>query len=549
MEFEILDVDALGRIGKIKLNNKTLKTPNLFPVVHPYKNIINPSELKKMGFQCIFTNAYILFNNEHFKTIALQKGLHKFLNFDGLIATDSGAFQQYMYSNNNIEITPEEIESFQESIGSDFPVILDSPVQPDDDYITAKNKVNLTIKRAKENIQRRKNLNCAWFGPIHGSRYFELLKFSANIINNLDFDVYAIGGLVKSFLKYRFELCTKILLTVKKILNPSKPIHMFGLGLPQYFSLAVASGCDLMDSAAYILYAKEKRYFTLTTGTKNINELEEFPCHCPICTKYTPKELRNFEDSLMVKLIAQHNLYLSFSELKLIRQSIKEGNLWELVEQRVRAHPYLVNALKIRKKNIDFFEKHEKIYKKTGRLFSSVESLSRPLIARYIKKLIKYYRIPPEVKYIIILPELDAKKEDSPAIKEWLNLINLNKFIPRREIGILFTSNFFGIIPLELCDTYPQGQFESVYDLENRIYVDHIIKILRLFIELKCSNISKFAILSPIEYKNQYNEKIKFPLNHPTKKIYEYLKPKLKEKIIWVKNIEDALKFFKNDVK
>ena len=102
---------------------------------------------------------------------------------------------------------------------------------------------------------------------------------------------------------------------------------------------------------------------------------------------------------------------------------------------------------------------------------------------------------------------------------------------------------------MELCDTYPQGQFESVYDLENRIYIHHIIKILRLFIELKCSNISKFAILSPIEYKNQYNEKIKFPLNHPTKKVYEYLKSKLKEKIILVKNIEDALKFFKNDVK
>jgi len=277
MKYEILDTDALGRIGKLEINKKKLITPTIFPVVHPFKNIIAPSTLKKFGAQAIFTNAYIIFQKDDLREEVKRKKIHNFLGYDGLIATDSGAFQQYMYHDSELNVRPEDIERFQEDISSDFPVILDLPVQLDDDYNVAKEKVLSTIERAKNNIKRRINTNCEWFGPIHGARYQDLLIYSTKEMCKLDFGIYAIGGLVKAFLDYRFDLTIKNLLSVKKNILSNKPLHMFGLGLPQFFSLAVACGCDLMDSAAYILYAKENRYFTLSTGTKQLDELEEFP--------------------------------------------------------------------------------------------------------------------------------------------------------------------------------------------------------------------------------------------------------------------------------
>jgi 7-cyano-7-deazaguanine tRNA-ribosyltransferase len=516
MKFEILDVDALARLGQIKLDNKEMVTPNLFPVIHPSKNIISPLDLKKIGAQCLFTNAYIIYKNEKLREKVLHTGLHEYLNYDGIIATDSGAFQQYMYNGDSLDIDAESIEKFQEKIGSDFPVILDLPVQLEDNFEIAKNKVLTTIQRAKDNISRRTRSDCSWFGPIHGGKHLDLLKESSLEMSKLDFGVYAIGGIVKAFLDYRFELTTQILLTAKRYLVPNKPIHMFGLGLPQYFSLAVACGCDLMDSAAYILYAKKNRYFTLSTGTKKLEELEEFPCHCPICSDFTPKEIKKFEDNLRIELLAKHNLYLSFSELRTIRQVIREGNLWELVEQRVRNHPNLVKALNLIKLNKPFFEIYEKIYKTHGRLYASKESLNRPLIYRYEKRIIENYRPPKNVKYFIILPELDVKGMTSPSVNKWLNEISENKLIQRKDIHLAFYSIIYGIIPYELIDSFPMGQYEtSATSAINNIFYQNSIINSEKFLKRFSNNYNKCALLIPDTIFNQFDELTEFPNNHP----------------------------------
>jgi len=548
MKYEILDVDALGRIGKLEVNNKQMITPNLFPVVHPFKNAILPSDLKSFGAQAVFTNAYILFQNGAIKESLIKKKIHQFLDFDGLIATDSGAFQQYMYNNSDVKIEPEEIESFQEKIESDFPVILDLPVQPDDKYEIAKTKVDINLNRARENIKRRSNENCAWFGPIHGGKYNNLLKRCIDGMNKLEFGVYAIGGLVKSFLDYRFDFTIQTLLNVKKNINPSKPLHMFGLGLPQFFSLAVACGCDLMDSAAYTLFAKENRYFTLSTGTKNLNELSEFPCHCPICTKFSPKELKKYEEKLRIKLLAEHNLYLSFSELKTIRQAIREGNLWELVDQRVKAHPNLVKAARILKKEYPTFELYEKIYKKHGRMFVSSENIYRPLINRYEKRININYRVPEDVKFLVILPELDARRENSPTIQNWLEEINNNTIIPCKNIHIVFNSLYFGIIPLELLSTYPMGQFESITaSEENDELYENSIRKSRTFIYKNFEKYHKCGMLIPEKYINQFNEIVEFDDVNPIRGLEPILKTKFQINYSVFANLNDLLEFFRDD--
>jgi 7-cyano-7-deazaguanine tRNA-ribosyltransferase len=330
-------------------------------------------------------------------------------------------------------------------------------------------------------------------------------------MSKLDFRVYAIGGLVKSLLNYRFDLVIRILLNVKKNILWNKPIHMFGLGLPQFFSLAVACGCDLMDSAAYILFARENRYFTLATGTRKLEELEEFPCNCPICCEYNPNEVLKFDDKLRTKLIAKHNLYISFSELRTIRQAIKEGNLWELVEQRIRNHPTLVKASKLIKSSLPLFEAHEKLYKTHGRLYSSPESVERPLLYRYIVKLKNNYRVPEDAKYLIILPELDAKGDRSPSIRKWLEELDTNSIIPRKFIHVAFFSDFYGIIPLELSSSFPMGQHESI-DLssEKDIIYQNFIKKVDLFFNLYTHHYSKCGILIPETFINQFDEIVNF---------------------------------------
>ncbi len=540
-------MDALGRIGKLKLAEKEMVTPNLFPVIHPIKNLISPSDLIKMGVQGIFTNAYIIYQNKEIRQKILTEGIHQYLNYSGIVATDSGAFQQYMYNEDKLNISADEIENFQEKVNTDFAVILDIPVQLSDPYEVAKNKVLTTVERAKENIKRRRNENCHWFGPIHGARYLDLIELSTKEMSKLNFDIYAIGGLVKTFLDYRFDIAIQNLLTVKESLISNKPVHMFGLGLPQFFSLAVACGCDLMDSAAYILYAKKNRYFTLSTGTKNLEELYEFPCHCPICSEYTPQEIKSFDEELKTELLAKHNLFLSFSELRTIRQAIREGNLWELVELRIRNHPNLVNAVKLIKDHRSIFEIHEKIYKSHGRLYTSNEALNRPLIYRYEKKLLANYRVPKDVKYLIILPELDTKTNSSATTQKWLERIDNNKITPRELIHIVFGSEIYGLIPHELVDTFPMGQYESIRSSGiNDLIHSHSLRKVEQFFNKNYKHYNKCAVLIPENFINQFGELVNFPKDNIIYSLIPILKSKFREYFSVFKDIEDLLEFFTN---
>lgn len=543
MKFEIRETDGLGRIGEIELNGKKLITPNLFTVVRPSNNLITPYELKRLGIDCIFTNAYILYNNDKLKEKAIKKGIHKFLDYEGLIATDSGAFQQYMY-NENLEIDPQEIERFQEKIGSDFPVILDVPVQFSDTYDVAREKVLKNIERAKENVDRRKRKESEWIGPIHGSIYNDLLEMSTKEMSKLNFGLYAIGGLVKSFIDYRFDLAVEIFLSVRKNISLNKPLHMFGLGLPQFFSLAIACGCDLMDSAAYMLYAKGGRYFTLSSGTKKLEELVEFPCECPICTNFSPKELLKFDEKLRTELLAKHNLHISYSELRRVRQAIREGTLWELVEQRVRTHPKLIKGLRRLYKESNYIEKYVSRYNKRGLFYISSDTLNRPIIARQINDIRNKYIVPKSVKFAIILPELEVKRENSPSVNNWLNYINNAKNIDRKLIHVLFMTTLFGIVPLELIDTYPFGQNETIaFPNTNEEAHQSSIKFCIDYFEKFEKYYEKCGILIPQNYYNEFNEEVKFP-DHPVKGIQHNLEQYYPEKTIVSDNLSFILEYF-----
>jgi 7-cyano-7-deazaguanine tRNA-ribosyltransferase len=128
LHFEVIEKDIAGRYGKLKVGNKVVRTPALLPVINPHIPLISPNEMGAMGIEAVITNAYIFYKSEEFRAPAERRGLHRLLEFDGVIMTDSGAFQQSVYG--DIDITNKEVIEFQTTIGSDIVTPLDIPTPP-----------------------------------------------------------------------------------------------------------------------------------------------------------------------------------------------------------------------------------------------------------------------------------------------------------------------------------------------------------------------------------------------------------------------------------
>jgi 7-cyano-7-deazaguanine tRNA-ribosyltransferase len=381
--FEILDKDAGGRIGRLRTPHGTVETPTVMPVINPNIQLIPPKEMRNFGAEILITNSYIIYRKEELKSVALEKGLHGLLDFDGPIMTDSGSFQLSVYG--SVEVTNEEILGFQQKIGSDIIVPLDIPTPPDVHYRRAEEELAVTAERleaARKFIQGEQLLA----GPVQGSTYPKLREKAASHLKDLNFEVYPLGAVVPLMETYRYAELVDVIAASKKGLSPASPVHLFGAGHPMMFALAVALGCDLFDSAAYALYAKDGRYITVN-GTYHVEKLNYLPCSCPVCSKYTAEELKKAANR--DELLGRHNLYATFAEIRLIKQCIKDGKLLELVEQRCRAHPKLLDGLKKLYTHSPWLEQLDPATKGTY-FYCGPESASRPEVLRFEKRLDRF---------------------------------------------------------------------------------------------------------------------------------------------------------------
>lgn len=460
----------MARIGKFETKSGVIETPLLFPVINPRIQMIPPKTLKKeYNCRAIITNAYII--NKNFRKTAIEKGLHKFLNYNGSIMTDSGAYQLLIYK--GVETTPNEIVQFQEEIDTDIATILDIPTGWGVSKEYARYTVKETIKRAKSLKKMKSRDDIAWVGPIQGGQYFDLIAKSAREMGKLPFQIHALGSPTPVMEQYKFDVLVDMIFAAKMNLPPNRPLHLFGAGHPFMFSLAVALGCDLFDSAAYALFAREGRYLT-EYGTNRLEEMEYFHCSCPACNKRDPASVRALPKEEIQKLLAEHNLYVSFGELKHIKQAITEGRLWEHMEMRAHGHPSLLQALKKVAKYSKFIEKHSPITKRSGIFFFSYLGLSRPEITNYRQRLFENYSPPPMAKILILFPQTQKKpfhksKEYEAVIteleKNFVEVIDL--------IHVCTYAAPFGIIPTELDEVYPLSQnlIASPFDNETVAYV------------------------------------------------------------------------------
>jgi 7-cyano-7-deazaguanine tRNA-ribosyltransferase len=455
--FEIRHKDLMGRIGKLQTPHGVVETPTIMPVINPNLMSIRADEMKQYGAEMLITNAYIIYRKAALHQATIKDGLHSLLNCDLPIMTDSGSYQLYEYK--DVEVSNREIVEFQQRIGSDVCVPLDIPTPPYVKLQKAKDDLAETVRRMQEARELVQDSLLA--GVVQGSTFVDLREESAQRAAELGFDIYAIGGVVPLLESYRFDTLVDIIVAAKRNLPLNAPVHLFGAGHPIIFPLAVALGCDLFDSAAYALYAKGKRYIT-SDGTRNVNDLQYLPCSCPVCSSYSVKEVQ--ED---VDLLAAHNLWVTFEEMRIVKQSIVERNLWELCERRCRAYPALLNGLKQMARYAALIEKYDPATKHPF-FYLSACSAHRPEVLRYASRLDRF-----TVSGNVLITTDPQETE----------VTEKEKFD-----HVFFVKPPFGPFPIGLEESYPVGQAEvpaEMDEMAKTVALHNVLKLVKLNRDVK----------------------------------------------------------------
>ncbi len=426
--FETVARDIAGRTGKLRVGDKIMRTPALLPVINPHIQLIPPRDMRKMGVEALITNAYIFHRSHEYRERALMDGLHKTLDFDGIIMTDSGSFQLSVYG--DVEITNRETLEFQKKIGSDIWVPLDIPTHPDADRETTARELAITMERLKEaTLLMGEDHQLA--GPVQGGMYEDMREKTGREVGELGYSFCPIGAVVPLMESYRFRDLVRVVLAAKKGIPASACVHLFGAGHPVMFALAVAMGCDIFDSAAYALYAKEGRYMT-SSGSYKVKELVELPCACEVCRNMTAEELNASPDK--ERLLSMHNLSVSLAEISRIRQAIYDGVLWELVDERCRSHPELLKGYRELIRHAELLEQSDRVSKRRF-FYRGTESCNRTEVTRYRN----------------MIPRLPSGKKVQ---------ISLDGGTREGYDRVLFFKPPFGPYPAELKETFPIGQSE-----------------------------------------------------------------------------------------
>jgi 7-cyano-7-deazaguanine tRNA-ribosyltransferase len=434
--FEIADKDLLGRIGRLYTPHGVVETPTVMPVINPNLRLIEPRELRGYGAQMLITNSYIIYRTERLREAALGGRLHQMLGFDGPVMTDSGSFQLSVYG--SVEVDNAGIVAFERDIGADIGVPLDIPTPPDVPLQRARDELEVTLSRMADAKQHAGEMLLA--GPVQGSTYPDLREEAARRAYEIGFDLYPLGAVVPLMEAYRYRELVDVIARCKMGLGPDGAVHLFGAGHPMMLALAVALGCDLFDSAAYALYAKDGRYMTVD-GTYHIGHLQHLPCSCPVCASHTAREIAGADDAARTRLLAEHNLYATFAEVRLIKQSIIDGDLMELVERRCRSHPRMLSGLKRLMDYSPYIERFDRASKSTF-FYLGPESCRRPEV----------------IRHNLLLENLEVTGSA---------LISTSRDADRSGFDRAFGVKVpFGVFPEELNETSPVGHAETISELE-----------------------------------------------------------------------------------
>lgn len=365
----------MGRVGTLEIGDETVTTPALMPVVNPHYGTPDLSEA-----QIAITNAYIIYTGDSHES-AVEDGVHSLMDDDCAVVTDSGSYQMSVYGDEEIEVSNREILEFQREIGADVATPLDVPTPPDASHERAEDELETTLRRTREAVELYSEHDDApaLNAPVQGALHDDLRERAGREAYTADGDIYPVGAVVPLMTDYRFGELVDVVVASKRGLGADAPVHLFGAGHPMVFALAAALGCDLFDSAAYALYAEKGRYLT-PEGTLHTDEIDVLPCACPVCRGATAEEL-GFDE------LAQHNLNVSFAEIRRVREAIRAGNLLELVEQRCHGHPHLLDGLRRLGAHAETLESYDPASKSS---FFYLGNPRRPEVVRHHDRLDRF---------------------------------------------------------------------------------------------------------------------------------------------------------------
>lgn len=353
------DEKTKARRGRVTTPHGTIETPVFMPVgTAATVKAMRPEEVKEMGAEIILSNTYHLYLRPGHEIVREAGGLHKFMNWDRAILTDSGGFQVFSLGDlrkiteegvefrSHIDgskhmLSPEKSIEVQTALGSDIMMAFDecAPYPADRTYV--KNSLERTtrwLKRCRDAWTDRENQ--ALFGIMQGGMYKDLRKQSAEEIVELDLPGYAIGGLSVGEPK---DLMCEILDDCVDYLPADKPRYLMGVGTPDYLFEGVERGVDMFDCVLPTRIARHGMAMT-SSGRVNIKNAKyerdftplDHECDCYTCQNYSRAYLRHLfkcNEILSSMLLSNHNLHFLVTLMRRIRKSIEEERFSEFKKE------------------------------------------------------------------------------------------------------------------------------------------------------------------------------------------------------------------------
>lgn len=362
---EILHVDKNcgARYGILHTPHGDVEVPMFMPVgTLATVKTLSPEEVKSIGAGVILANTYHLHLRPGEDLVAKAGGVHKFMNYDGPMLTDSGGFQVFSLAQNRkiteegvtfkshlngdtIFFSPESVIGIEEKIGADIAMSFDECIPYPVSYEYAKKSTERTIRWAKRGKDAHKKEDQALFGIVQGGEFEDLRKDCAEKLVAMDFDGYSIGGTSIGEPK---DVCFKMIDYAVKYLPENKPRYLMGVGSLDYILEGIARGVDMMDC---VLPTRIARHGTLMTHEGRVNIRKEMykedftpldkECDCYCCKNYTKAYLRHLYvsgESFGARLMSIHNLRFLISIVEGAREAIKEDRFLEYKDEILKKY-------------------------------------------------------------------------------------------------------------------------------------------------------------------------------------------------------------------
>ena len=357
IKYELLknDEKTQARYGLLHTNYGIYETPMFMPVgTQATVKTLSVEEIKNIHCGVILSNTYHLWLRPGADVVKKAGGLHKFMNYNGPILTDSGGFQVFSLAKNkkkdiieegvkfkshldgsNLLLTPELSIEIQNKLDSDIAMSFDECIPYPASYEYAKKSTERTLRWALRGKNVHNNLKQSLFGIVQGGEYEDLRKFSAIETVKMDFDGYAIGG--TSVGEDKNTMYKMIDYAIKYLPN-DKPRYLMGVGDPLDLIEGVIRGVDMFDCVLPTRLARHGNVFTRfgKINIKNSKYKEDFTplddCDCYCCKNYTKAYVRHLiiaKETLGARLISIHNIRFLVKMMEDMRECIKNNTLLE----------------------------------------------------------------------------------------------------------------------------------------------------------------------------------------------------------------------------